>query len=97
VTDSYAFDTSQFNADKLDFKGPCGVYYREIFFHAPFLIANALNAAGNFEAAQRWYQYIFDPTSSDTSTVVPASHGQDLVVDWVYTSSLGVSVPWSSL
>ena len=57
---------------KLDFTGPCGVYYRELFFHIPFLIANALNARGRFDAAQRWYHYVFDPTSADTSNIVLA-------------------------
>jgi hypothetical protein len=54
---------------QLDFTGPYGVYYRELFFHIPFLIANALNSRGRFESAQRWYQYIFDPTSSDTTNI----------------------------
>jgi len=53
------------NAGKLDFKGPYGVYYREIFFHIPFLIANHLNSKQKFEEAQKWYHYIFDPTASE--------------------------------
>src|SRR5262249_42403840 len=28
---------------KLDFTGPYGVYYRELYFHIPYLIANALS------------------------------------------------------
>lgn len=51
--------------DKLDLQGAYGVYYREIFFHIPFLIANALNAKGRFAEAQRWYHYIFDPTATE--------------------------------
>jgi hypothetical protein len=58
-------DRSRFNQDKLDFTGSMGIYYREIFFHAPFLIANHLNSQQKFEAAQRWYHYIFDPTSAE--------------------------------
>lgn len=50
---------------KFDFSGPFGTYYREIFFHVPFLIANHLNSKQKFEAAQKWYQYIFNPTASD--------------------------------
>jgi hypothetical protein len=48
---------------KLDFKGSYGVYYREIFFHIPFLIADHLNSQGQFAAAQRWYHYIFNPAA----------------------------------
>jgi hypothetical protein len=53
-------------AKPFDFKhGPYGVYYREIFFHIPFLIANHLNSQGRFADAQRWYHYIFNPTASE--------------------------------
>ncbi|NMF85685.1 neuraminidase-like domain-containing protein [Nodosilinea sp. P-1105] len=49
----------------IDFDGAYGLYYREIFFHIPFFIANQLNANQNFADAQRWYHYIFNPTSSE--------------------------------
>lgn len=61
------------NQGTLDFKGPYGVYYREIFFHIPFLIANALNSRGNFASAQRWYHYIFDPTATEVINVPPGT------------------------
>lgn len=46
----------------LDFSSANGLYYWEIFFHAPFLIAQALNLGQQFEAAKKWYEYIYDPT-----------------------------------
>jgi hypothetical protein len=46
----------------MDFDSTNGIYYWEIFFHAPFLIAQALNAGQKFEEAKGWYEYIFDPT-----------------------------------
>jgi hypothetical protein len=46
----------------LDFQSSNGIYYWEIFFHAPLLIAQALNNAQRFEDARRWYEYVFDPT-----------------------------------
>jgi hypothetical protein len=58
------------NRNRLDFNGPYGVYYREIFFHIPFLIANALNSRGRFAAAQRWYHYVFDPTSTEEIVII---------------------------
>lgn len=48
---------------ELDTHGSLGVYFREMFFHVPFLIANHLNSQGKYADAQRWYHYIFDPTS----------------------------------
>ncbi|MGH3978762.1 MAG: hemopexin repeat-containing protein [Pseudonocardiaceae bacterium] len=49
----------------LDFRSANGVYYWEIFFHAPLLIAQALNGAQRFADARVWYEYVFDPTQPD--------------------------------
>jgi hypothetical protein len=53
-------------ASHLDFRSANGLYYWEIFFHAPLLIAQALNGAQRFEDARRWYEYVFDPTNADS-------------------------------
>ena len=52
-------------AGHLDFSGAYGPYYWEIFFHAPTLVAAALNAQQQFPQAKRWYEYVFAPTSQD--------------------------------
>ncbi len=49
-------------SSQLDFTGANGIYLWEIFFHAPFLIAEMLSTAQRFEEAQQWYEHIFDPT-----------------------------------
>ncbi|WP_088889118.1 hemopexin repeat-containing protein [Leptolyngbya ohadii] len=63
----------QLNSDKfnteptnnhLDFNSANGMYYWEVFFHAPFLIAQTLNTDQQFEHAKQWYEYIFDPTET---------------------------------
>jgi len=51
--------------DKIDFKGAYGTYYREIFFHIPFLLANHLNSQGKYAEAQKWYHYIFNPSATE--------------------------------
>lgn len=56
----------------IDFRGPFGTYYREIFFHVPFLVARTLQAQGNHLEAKRWYEYIFDPTTTETVPDDPA-------------------------
>ena len=48
---------------RLDFDGPNGIYFWEIFFHIPFLVANTLNSNQRFEEAHKWYHYIFNPTN----------------------------------
>ncbi len=59
--------------DSLDFRGPYGEYFWEVFFHAPFLIAAALNTQGRFEEAQHWFERIFHPTSPPE----PDGHSRD--------------------
>ncbi len=51
--------------DKIDYTGAYGTYYREIFFHIPFLLANHLNSQGKYAEAQKWYHYIFNPTATE--------------------------------
>ena len=48
---------------KMDFTGAMGTYFREVFFHAPWLIADQLYSQQNFKSALQWYRYIFDPTA----------------------------------
>jgi hypothetical protein len=55
------------NPDHIDFRGAYGIYYRELFFHIPFLIATHLNANQKFEEAKYWYEKIFNPTASENS------------------------------
>ncbi|HEX7162508.1 MAG TPA: neuraminidase-like domain-containing protein [Trebonia sp.] len=50
--------------EQVDFDGPYGVYYWELFFHAPMLIARILHDNQQFQAAQKWLRYIFDPTTA---------------------------------
>jgi len=61
--------TSNRPSDTLDFNGANGLYYWELFFHAPWLIANTLNTGQKSEDAQRWYHYIFNPTISNDTTL----------------------------
>ncbi|MDV3348292.1 hemopexin repeat-containing protein [Leptothoe sp. LEGE 181152] len=56
------FNTEPVNSH-LDFNSANGLYYWEIFFHIPFLIAQTLNTDQQFEYAKKWYEYIFDPTA----------------------------------
>ncbi|MFO0291632.1 MAG: neuraminidase-like domain-containing protein [bacterium] len=48
--------------DQVSFSGPYGNYFWELFFHGPMLVANMLNNNQQFREAERWLQYIFNPT-----------------------------------
>ncbi|MFB9235537.1 neuraminidase-like domain-containing protein [Plantactinospora siamensis] len=83
---------------RIDWTGPYGTYYREIFFHIPFLLANHLNGQGDFQAAQGWYRYIFDPAAAETIAVPPgtppaeaARRQRDRV--WRYAEFRGLDAP----
>jgi hypothetical protein len=57
--------------EAIDFEPNAGysLYNWELFFHAPFLIANALRTNQNFELAKEFYEYVFNPASGNTDSV----------------------------
>ncbi|HWV72514.1 MAG TPA: LamG-like jellyroll fold domain-containing protein [Pseudosphingobacterium sp.] len=52
--------------DLMDFSGAFGTYFWEIFFYAPYYVAEKLRTANKYSEAEKWYQYIFDPTNQAT-------------------------------
>lgn len=59
--------------EDIDFRyeGAYSQYNWELFFHAPFLIATQLSKNQRFEEAQKWFHYIFNPTSTVSSIQGP--------------------------
>lgn len=51
--------------------GPYANYNWELFFHVPLTIAVHLSKNQRFAEAQRWFHYLFDPTSTDPSEEPP--------------------------
>lgn len=47
-------------------------YNWELLFHLPLTVATHLSKVQRFAEAQKWFHYIFDPTSTDVSIPVPA-------------------------
>ena len=45
--------------------GPYANYNWELFFHIPLTVGVHLSKSQRFAEAQRWFHYIFDPTSTD--------------------------------
>ncbi len=74
----------------VDFDGAYGLYYREIFFHVPFFIANQLNTNQNFAEAQRWYHYIFNPTIVEPTNPNPSANPNDRY--WQFRPFRGLSL-----
>ncbi len=45
-----------------------GLYWWEVYFHVPYLVATQLNTHLRFEEAKAWWEYVFNPTTDDTVT-----------------------------
>lgn len=60
--------TPGYPKDDVDFnlQSGYGLYNWELFFHAPLMIAERLSQNQQFDEAERWYKYIFNPM--DTSS-----------------------------
>ncbi|MGV8094286.1 MAG: hypothetical protein AB2L24_20700 [Mangrovibacterium sp.] len=68
---SYAL--SPFPKEEIDVSddGPYAIYNWELFFHAPLIVAVHLSKNQRFAEAQKWFHFIFDPTSNDASVPPP--------------------------
>lgn len=67
LTDYPGKPSGQSAGTALDFESANGFYYWEIFFHIPYLVAQALNEAQRFEEAKSWYEHVFDPTENNAA------------------------------
>ena len=84
-------------ADAIDWKGAFGTYYREIFFHIPFLLANHLNSQGKYAEAQKWYHYIFNPGADEvinfpSGATVAEKKKMELDRNWQYLEFREINV-----
>ena len=53
------------------FDGANGLFFWELFFHLPHLIATRLSDEERFADAQKWLHFIFDPRATADSSSVP--------------------------
>ncbi|KAA0981399.1 neuraminidase-like domain-containing protein [Pseudomonas sp. ANT_J28] len=47
--------------EKMNFYGAYGRYFVELFVYLPWLIAHRFNQSSQYNEAERWLQYLFDP------------------------------------
>lgn len=50
---------------QVDFEGVYGLYYWEVFYFIPMLVANSLTINQQFESAENWFRYILNPTAPE--------------------------------
>ncbi|HDT2963712.1 TPA: toxin [Enterobacter hormaechei subsp. steigerwaltii] len=55
-------------AEPMDFAGANALYFWELFYYAPMLIAQRLLQEQSFDAADRWLRYVFSPEGYDGNT-----------------------------
>jgi hypothetical protein len=68
------FIGEEFSGEQIDFNedNPYAIYNWELFFHLPVWVADSLRAARQFEQAERFYHFIFNPTPiTDENAVAP--------------------------
>ncbi|WP_347901689.1 neuraminidase-like domain-containing protein [Pseudomonas purpurea] len=53
------------------FDGANGLFFWELFFHLPHLVASRLNAENRFLEAQQWLHYLFDPQAPADLAALP--------------------------
>lgn len=47
----------------MNFNGAMGMYFWELFFYAPYLLAEKLRSSKRYNDADKWFRYIFNPSS----------------------------------
>jgi hypothetical protein len=62
---------TNYPSEHVDFSygGAYSIYNWEIFFHIPLLIATQLSQNQQFDDAEAWFRYVFNPTSDSTDPV----------------------------
>ncbi|HRP31191.1 MAG TPA: hypothetical protein PKV73_04850 [Agriterribacter sp.] len=68
-----AYSASPFPKEEIDVSddGPYANYNWELLFHAPLTVAVHLSKNQRFAESQKWFHFIFDPTSNDKSIPAP--------------------------
>jgi hypothetical protein len=64
------YEQTKINVD-IAVDGAYSIYNWEMFFHVPLTIAVHLSKQQRFAESQRWFHFVFDPTSTDTNTPAP--------------------------
>ncbi|KIP17065.1 virulence plasmid 28.1kDa A family protein [Burkholderia sp. MSHR3999] len=59
-----ALDAANLPPATMDFRGPNGLYFWEIFYHAPMLVAEWLTGNQDYANAKRWFEHVFNPTAT---------------------------------
>jgi hypothetical protein len=57
--------------NRMDFHGANGLYFWELFLHLPFLVSQRLNLEQQFDEAEQWLGFIFDPARKKASSGRP--------------------------
>ena len=59
--------------EPMDFSGANGLYFWELFYYTPMLVVERTLNAQNFEEAEKWLKYVFNPQSYRTRNYLTAS------------------------
>ncbi len=64
-------------SERLSFNDFNGQLYRELFFHAPMMIATAFKNSEQYDAADRWYRYVYNPKADAQNLSLDSGDSRD--------------------
>lgn len=59
--DGQTVSVSLIQTEPMDFSGANGLYFWELFYYSPMMAAEKLLQSQDFEGAERWLNYVFNP------------------------------------
>jgi len=106
-TQNLALEPPMENAGDLlpmDFSGAYGIYFWELFFYTPFLVASRFIEEQRYDEAEKWLRFIFDPYSLENGhgetrrywNVVPLEEDvewSDIVLDTTDPDEIALADP----
>ncbi len=62
------------DSEPMDFSGANGLYFWELFYYTPMLVNEKLLQVQNFEEAEKWLEYVFNPQGYVEGSYPTAHH-----------------------
>lgn len=65
---------SELQTEPMDFSGANSLYFWELFYYTPMMVADRLLQSQAFESAERWLKYVFSPSGYNEKSIEGLEH-----------------------
>ncbi len=65
---------SEQQTEPMDFRGANSLYFWELFYYTPMMVADRLLQSQAFESAERWLKYVFSPSGYNEKSLEGLEH-----------------------